>query len=145
VSEQGGDGPAVILVAVDGSATSLRAAAYAAGMARRQHGTLVCLYVRTIPGLAGMAPGGAAAVNETHDEVAGEIRAAVQENSARLGVDARFLVREGSPYTAITGVASELHADAVMVGASMQPGHRIVGSLAAHLVRAARWPVTVVP
>jgi hypothetical protein len=27
----------------------------------------------------------------------------------------------------------------------MQPGHRIVGSLASHLVRAARWPVTVVP
>jgi hypothetical protein len=42
------------------------------------------------------APGGAAAVDETHDEVAGEIRAAAQH-------------------------------------------------LASHLVRAARWPVTVVP
>jgi nucleotide-binding universal stress UspA family protein len=145
MSEQSGDGPATILVAVDGSETSLRAAAYAAGMARRQHGKLVCLYVRTVPGLAAMAPGGAAAVDETHDEVAQEIRAAVQENAARLGVDARFLVREGNPYTAITEVASELHADAVMVGASMQPGHRIVGSLASHLVRAAHWPVTVVP
>jgi nucleotide-binding universal stress UspA family protein len=145
MSEQSGDGPTTILVAVDGSETSLRAAAYAAGMARRQHGTLVCLYVRTIPGLAAIAPGGAAAVDETHDEVAQEIRTAVERNSARLGVDARFLVREGNPYTAITEVASELHADAVMVGASMQPGHRIVGSLASHLVRAARWPVTVVP
>ena len=145
MSEQSGDGPATILVAVDGSETSLRAAAYAAGMARRQHGRLVCLYVRTLPGLASIAPGGAAAVDETHDEVAQEIKATVQENAARLGVDARFLVRSGNPYTAITEVASELHADAVMVGASMQPGHRIVGSLASHLVRAARWPVTVVP
>jgi nucleotide-binding universal stress UspA family protein len=145
MSEQSGDGPSTILVAVDGSETSLRAAAYAAGMARRQHGRLVCLYVRTVPGLAAIAPGGAAAVDETHDEVAQEIKTAVQENAARLGVDARFLVREGNPYTAITELASELHADAVMVGASMQPGHRIVGSLASHLVRAARWPVTVVP
>jgi nucleotide-binding universal stress UspA family protein len=39
----------------------------------------------------------------------------------------RFLIREGNPYTAITQVASELRADAVMVGAPMQPGHRIVG------------------
>src|SRR5450432_1709882 len=76
MSEQGGDGPATILVAVDGSETSLWAAAYAAGMARRQHGTLVCLYVRTIPGLAAIAPGGAAAVDKTHDEVAEEIKAA---------------------------------------------------------------------
>ena len=36
-------------------------------------------------------------------------------------------------------------ADAVIVGASTKAGHRFVGSLAVHLVRANRWPVTVVP
>ena len=35
--------------------------------------------------------------------------------------------------------------DAVIVGASAQSGHRFVGSLAVRLVRAGRWPVTVVP
>jgi nucleotide-binding universal stress UspA family protein len=35
--------------------------------------------------------------------------------------------------------------DAVVVGASTHAGHRLVGSLALHLVRVARWPVTVVP
>jgi nucleotide-binding universal stress UspA family protein len=36
-------------------------------------------------------------------------------------------------------------ADAVVVGASAHAGHRLVGSLAVRLVKAARWPVTVVP
>jgi len=33
----------------------------------------------------------------------------------------------------------------VVVGASEHLGHRIVGSLAARLVRAGKWPVIVVP
>jgi len=42
-------------------------------------------------------------------------------------------------------VADEMRADAVVVGASMQAGHRWIGSLAVRLVKAGRWPVTVVP
>lgn len=41
--------------------------------------------------------------------------------------------------------AEELTADAVVVGASEQAGHRIVGSGAVRLVKADRRPVTVVP
>jgi nucleotide-binding universal stress UspA family protein len=41
--------------------------------------------------------------------------------------------------------ATETRADAVVVGASEHAGHRIVGSLATRLVRAGKWPVTVVP
>jgi hypothetical protein len=33
----------------------------------------------------------------------------------------------------------------VVVGASEHAGHRIVGSLATRMVRAGKWPVTVVP
>jgi hypothetical protein len=32
-----------------------------------------------------------------------------------------------------------------VVGASMQAGHRFAGSIAIRLVKAGRWPVTVVP
>jgi nucleotide-binding universal stress UspA family protein len=42
-------------------------------------------------------------------------------------------------------VADEVRADAVVVGASTKAGHRLVGSLAVRLVKAGRWPVTVVP
>ena len=42
-------------------------------------------------------------------------------------------------------LASRLKADAVVIGASQKAGHRILGSVAIRLVKAGRWPVTVVP
>ena len=51
----------------------------------------------------------------------------------------------GDPWTELTRVADELRVDAVVVGASESAGHRIIGSLAGRLVRAGRWPVSVVP
>jgi nucleotide-binding universal stress UspA family protein len=77
--------------------------------------------------------------------VAADLRRNFEAQSPRLGIDAEFVVREGNPYAEILRLADEVRADAVIVGASMKAGHRFVGSLAVHLVRAARWPVTVVP
>ena len=45
----GTDGPSLILVGVDGSRTSLRAAAYAGGLARRQRCRLLAVYVGRVP------------------------------------------------------------------------------------------------
>jgi nucleotide-binding universal stress UspA family protein len=143
--ELGNDGPSVILVAVDGSDTSLRAGAYAAGLARRQHAKLVCLYVRSTVGAAGAAFGAMAAYVQTQATIARELRDQVETESERIGVQAEFVEREGNPFTEIVKLAKELRADAVIVGASTQAGHRLVGSLAVHLVKSANWPVTVVP
>ena len=143
--DQDRDGPDVLLVGVDGSETSLRAAAYAAGMARRQRARLVCLYVRPFSAAAGMSAGATLGMQESHDQVAAELRQAAQEQGAGLGIDIIFLERDGNPYAEIVRLADEIKADAVIVGASTKAGHRFVGSLAVHLVRASRWPVTVVP
>jgi nucleotide-binding universal stress UspA family protein len=51
----------------------------------------------------------------------------------------------GDPLAELTRIAEQAHADAVVVGASEHLGHRIVGSLAARLVQAGKWPVIVVP
>ena len=56
-----------------------------------------------------------------------------------------FLVRRGDAFTELRDAAVELRADMVVVGASEQAGHRLVGSVAARLVRTGRWPVVVVP
>jgi nucleotide-binding universal stress UspA family protein len=142
--ELGTDGPSLILVGVDGSRTSLRAAAYAAGLARRQRCRLLAVYVSRMPASASAA-GGAAAMNETFDEIAGELERLMHGRAAETGVAAEFRSVRGDPLIELTRIAEETHADAVVVGASEHLGHRIVGSLATRLVRAGKWPVTVVP
>jgi nucleotide-binding universal stress UspA family protein len=143
--ELGTDGPLVIVVGVDGSPTSLHAAAYAAGLSRRQHSRLVVVYVATGSGMAGLAPGAAGTMAETRDLVVDDLRRQVQEGARYVGVTAEFVAAQGDPFAELSRIATELRADAVVVGSSTQAGHRLVGSLAVRLVRAGRWPVTVVP
>jgi nucleotide-binding universal stress UspA family protein len=147
--ELGTDGPHAIVVGVDGSPTSLRAAAYAAGLARRQHTRLIAVYARTSPTtLITLADHSGVATNAmlaAQDELERQLRAEMTKQSRIWGVDAELLVRAGDPLTVLAGVAKERRADALIVGASSGVGHRIAGSLAIRLVRYARWPVTVVP
>jgi nucleotide-binding universal stress UspA family protein len=145
VRDQYRDGPDVLLVGVDGSDTSLRAGAYAAGMARRQQARLVILYVRPFSAVSGIGAGAVTSMQEAYDAVAAELRQTAEEQGPRLGIDVVFVERDGNPFAEIVRLASEIQADAVIVGASTKAGHRFVGSLAVHLVRASRWPVTVVP
>jgi nucleotide-binding universal stress UspA family protein len=145
IFEIGTDGPARILVGIDGTDTSLRAAAYAAGMARRQGSHLIALYVATTTAMAAQLAATAAAMIQTQDEIANDLRQRVLEGAKLVGIKAQFVLRHGNPYRELIAVADELRVDAVVVGASMQSGRRFVGSLAGRLVRDASWPVTVVP
>jgi nucleotide-binding universal stress UspA family protein len=146
--ELGTDGPTVILVGVDGSTTSLRAASYAAGLARRQRAKVTAVYVAPVASMAAATPAGAgltAARREAFAEVANDMRQRAEEAAKDLGISLTFVATEGDPYTELRRIADEIRADAVVVGASAQAGHRLIGSLAVRLVRAGRWPVTVVP
>jgi nucleotide-binding universal stress UspA family protein len=147
--EIGRDGPSLVVAAVDGSPTSLRAGAYAAGLARRQRSVLVVAHVITTPALLGVAGattiGAVSAVDETLDEVAEDLRRQVETESSRIGLEARFRAERGDAYTELVRIADDERADLVVVGASSRAGHRLVGSIAVRLVRAGRWPVTVVP
>jgi nucleotide-binding universal stress UspA family protein len=147
--ELGTDGPKVILVGVDDSVTSLRAGAYAAGLARRQGARLVVVYVEQPSAMYGAAAGaGAAAIAEQErafSETAAGLRRRIEEAVAERGVPITFVVAAGDAYHELRRVADEVRADAVVVGASTKAGHRLVGSLAVRLVKAGRWPVTVVP
>lgn len=144
--ELGTDGPRIMLVGIDGSDTSMRAAAYAAGLARRQGAHLIGLLVQPTTSTAMQAVAAAAgALIETSQDLTGELRRTFDEGTARLGISAEFVVRSGNPYRALIAVAQEMRAEAIVVGASMQAGHKLVGSLAGRLVKDAAWPVTVVP
>jgi nucleotide-binding universal stress UspA family protein len=143
--EIGTDGPTRILVGADGSDTSLRAAAYAAGLARRQGAKLIVLYAKPTPATAVAAPETIAAMSQTQDQIAAELVEQIAQNAPRLGIDVEFVVRDGNPYSELLRLAEERKVDAIVIGASTQAGHRLIGSLAAKLVRHAAWPITVVP
>jgi nucleotide-binding universal stress UspA family protein len=143
--EFGTDGPSLILVGVDGSRTSLRAAAYAGGLARRQGSRLLAVYVGRIPASASAAPGGAAVMSATFGQIAEELKQLMLSRTGETGVAAEFRSVRGDPLAELTKIAEQARADLVVVGASEHLGHRIVGSLASRLVRAGKWPVTVVP
>jgi nucleotide-binding universal stress UspA family protein len=147
--ELGTDGPQVILVGVDDSVTSLRAGAYAAGLARRQGAQLVCVFVEqraAIYGATGAAGASAVAAQDQALRATGEdLKRRAEQEAERLGLRLTFVIAYGDPYHELRRVADEMRADAVIVGASSKAGHRWVGSLAVRLVKAGRWPVTVVP
>lgn len=145
--ELGTDGPSAILVGADGSVTAMRATAYAAGLARRQRARLVVVYVAPLVASA-VGPGGASLIvaeAQAHDEVAESLRARADEASRELGIAVTFVYAHGDAYHELLRVAGETRSDAIVVGASAKAGHKLVGSLAVRLVRAGKWPVTVVP
>jgi|SRR5882757_2742493 len=144
--ELGTDGPLVIVAGIDGSQSSMRAGAYAAGLARRQGAKLALVYIRPVG--AGNPQVGAALAQlgaETATELERQIREAVDRLPTGQQVRWEFLTAEGDPYHGLVEAADRLKADAVVIGASTSAGHRILGSVAVRLVKAGRWPVTVVP
>jgi nucleotide-binding universal stress UspA family protein len=143
--ELGTDGPRMIVAGVDGSDTSQRAAAYAWGLARRNGARLILVLVSPLAAITSLTPGGAAVMREAGEQTAGELRAEFVRAAGLAPVRYTFLIEQGDPYSVLARVADENRADAVVVGASAQAGHRLIGSVAVRLVRTGRWPVTVVP
>ncbi|HEY7485300.1 MAG TPA: universal stress protein [Streptosporangiaceae bacterium] len=148
--ELGTDGPQAIVVGVDGSPASLRAAAYAAGLARRQRARLVCVYVRR-PMCAATTlscwwiPAAIAAETATLAQVEDDVRRRIADDSQAWGTTADIVVRTGDPFTELAAVARDVGAETIVVGAAAGLAHRLFGSLGARLQRRRRWPVTVVP
>ena len=133
---------------MDDSTTSLRAASYAAGLARRQGASVTAVFVAPIASLGAGTPSGASLIateRQANQEIAEGLRRRAEEASGDLGISITFIAAEGDPFSELRRIADEIRADAVVVGASAKAGHRLIGSLAVRLVRAGRWPVTVVP
>jgi nucleotide-binding universal stress UspA family protein len=144
--ERGTDGPKVIVVGVDGSQSALRAAAYAAGLARRQNALLAIVYVQPVlPAGAALGAPVAEATGEIAENLITELRNNSERNKGIWELRWEFHTFRGDPFNGLVTAADELKADAVVVGASESAGHRIIGSVAVRLVKAGRWPVTVVP
>jgi nucleotide-binding universal stress UspA family protein len=143
--ERGTDGPRAILVGVDGSETSLRAAAYACGLARRQRCPLVVAYAAPVSAWTWTVPGASAVMLRTLEELRSGIRAEIRQLAEDAQIPVSFVCRRGHPYSCLRDLADELNADIVVVGASSQIHRLLGGSIAGRLIRLGRWPVTIVP
>lgn len=143
--ELGTDGPKLILAAVDGSVTSLRAGSYAAGLARREGADLVVVTVTTTPAMSSLSADALGILAESARDLATDLHEQAKRQLRRLEMEARLMTVHGDPYLEIVRAADDLRADAVVVGASTKAGHRFVSSLAGRLIKTGKWPVTVVP
>ena len=137
--------PDSVLVAVDLSRTSLRAADYAAGLARRNGVGVVGVYVRHQNALTLSTPQISVYAQAAESDLAGEAGEYLADSALRLGTACAFTVLDGSPAQAIRKLAKELKVSALVVGASEQRVHRCFGSLAVRLARNAPCPVIIVP
>jgi nucleotide-binding universal stress UspA family protein len=142
--EIGKDGLSVILVGVDGGGPAMNAAAWAAGLARRERARLVLVYVEPptssgywlpVP-LPGTVSAGAAFVDE------------LRGNAARYfenqDVSWEVVHHWGDAAHGLESVAEQLRADCVVVGRSHDGGGAL-GSVARTLINLATRPVVVVP
>lgn len=138
-----------IVVGFNGSKTSLRASAYAVGLARRQRARLVAVYVGSVAprcvAEAGVGPFIVAEHREAFERTAASLRKEVEELAHEQDISVTFVATRGDSCTEIHRIAEEVSADAIIVGASTRAVHRLAGSLAVRLVRSGKWPVTVVP
>jgi nucleotide-binding universal stress UspA family protein len=141
-----GDGPWLVIVAVDGSLTALRAVSYAAGLARRNRAVLVLAHVRQP--LAAMSFALAGADPQLFIDDDNSVRWLDElstQSRQEFGVAAESVVRQGEPAREIARLAEERRADVIVVGRSQSVMHRFVGSLAARLCSRVVCPVIVVP
>ncbi|MFJ9028288.1 universal stress protein [Streptomyces sp. NPDC102274] len=140
--ELGCDGPSVLVVGIDGSDTSWRAMYYAFGLARRQHSTVIAVFVVT----TAVAFDGTPMLSyQGGIELGAELGHAVKALADEYHVTAHFMCLTGDPVLTLSEVAAEQRADAVIIGASRSFGHRFFGSKAVRTVRRRPCPVTVVP
>ncbi|MEA2829056.1 MAG: hypothetical protein QOG43_3495 [Actinomycetota bacterium] len=145
----GPGGAGVIVVGVDAAevirdapSPSSRAVAYAAGLARCTGSRLVVVWVGPPTSISDRFVDTKDGITHDLDHLTTGVRSVIDRMAQGFGVPATVqIVRESEPSAGLIGVAEDLHADEIVVGAS---AHRL-GSVVARLVRDARGPVTVVP
>lgn len=142
-----GDGPKRVLVAVDGSPTSLRAMSYAAGLARRNHSLLLLVHVHSGPGSLGLLALDIPALAPRGMNPAGIVSftQVARAIARKYAIQVVLVLRDGDPVREIASIASEVQADEVVVGCSCSPFHLFAASVPSRLASLRTWPVTVVP
>jgi nucleotide-binding universal stress UspA family protein len=134
-----------VIAGYDGSTSARHALAYAAGMAKRLGRPLLVAYVVSsgayCESLTGLVAGPSSDTEALERWLLSELDQMI--DSADLDVHVR--ARRGRPATELAAMASQISADALVIGAPVRPWHHVAGSVPGWLARHARCPVIVVP
>jgi nucleotide-binding universal stress UspA family protein len=142
--EIGKDGVGTIVVGYDGSPPAVHAAAWAAGLARRERGTLLVVYVEALNTPAHWTAASSAAATEAGMEFVQELRAEAGPLLTERGIAWEILHGEGEPAAVLEAIAEQRRADCIVVGRSRHRGG-LLGSVPKSLLAHAGRPVVVVP
>ena len=131
-----------VIVGYDGSNSARNALAYAAGMARRQERSLLGVFVTSTCG-----PATAMGVPVARDTQAVEqwLLTELAEAASSVGVQVHARTPWGHPGRALSALATELSADALVIGAPARSWRSLAGSVPGWLATHASCPVIVVP
>jgi nucleotide-binding universal stress UspA family protein len=139
------DNPRLVLVATDGSATSVSAQRAGVELAARVGANLILLSVIDPSRLR--LPGGLfhTRVDQVRDERETALGRIV-DDARKHGVSALFLIWEGDPGTGVIEVAEAEDADVIVVGSHARGlvGRLLLGSVSSYVVDHSRRPVIVV-
>ncbi|MGH3167901.1 MAG: universal stress protein [Trebonia sp.] len=143
-------GHGTIVVGVGGSQTSLRALAFAIGLARRQGAELVCVHIPALRGMFIPAQGDVAFLADaarmhTREQIEQSIRREVGADLREWDVQGRFVVGRGSWRAALRKAARQTSADAIIISAPTGLTRYLFALLPVSLIRGTRCPVIIVP
>jgi len=137
------DGVGDLVVGFDGTDPSADALAFAVGLARREEARLIIAFVGSPTVFSSLSPDPGAL--ESIQAVGDELEERVRTTLGDFPVSWRFERRRGDVAHELEALAEEVKADAIVVGRSGSKMSRLLGSVAAGLLRTSRRPVIVVP
>lgn len=137
-----------VIVGYDGSMPARHALAYAAGTAWRLGRPLLAVYVTASEvycqePLTGLVP--VVRREAKADEVERWLLTELGEMASPAGLEVHCGARRGSPAHELAALATELKADALVIGAPARSWHHLAGSVPGWLARHASCPVIVIP
>jgi len=134
-----------VIAGYDGSESARNALAYAAGLAKRLGRPLLVAYVASSGVYCEPLTGQVVGLPRDTEALERWLLAELDQVADPTDLDVHVRTRRGSPARELAALASELSADALVIGAPTHFWHQVAGSVSGWLARHARCPVIVVP
>ncbi len=134
-----------VVAGFDGSPASRNALAYAAGMARRLERPLLVVYVTARGIYCEPLTGQVIRTASDHEQITRWLLAELDQVCDARDLQVHTATRCGTPARELAAAAAQYSADALVIGASTQAWHQVIGSVPGWLARHVRCPLIVVP